>query len=237
MLDKPQRNEVAWMGNVDSPKHLYKRNTTTSYKWVRVCPTGNREKEYATFQSLRREGYVLMDREGNSLLNANGQVEGDKPLPAIKSTLSMDAIGASLEQIKLLDLTSIPEGENPITRLLTLSDRISLIRFNEALGQLPRETLIGYALQVTIKVQGYTGPHQLTNGLVTPSWMHSSMEIGDAELLGHLVISLARTDKPGILALLEKLLPEVVRLESLKTGQASPPDVTNPDPHWRDGAA
>lgn len=231
--------QVAWIGYGDGPKHLYKRHRLID-QWVRASGD-NRETEFATFQDLRRKGYVLVNKEGGPILDENGHPVGDKPLPPAKSTISMEAVQAGLEMIKTVDMDSVPEGDNPITRLLTLEDRISLIRFNDALVELPREILIGHALQVALKVQGHGGAVKLTDGVITPPWMQSCMEIGDAGLIGHLVLTLAQSDKDAILALLKKLLPEVVRLERLKTNTEDTNDRGTTLPNalpddWRDEA-
>ncbi|WOL31384.1 hypothetical protein [Microcoleus phage My-WqHQDG] len=204
--------QVAWVGYNDGPRHLYKRHSLAD-PWTRASGN-NREVEYATFQDLRRKGYSLVNSDGSPILDEQGQVVGDKPLPPAKSTLSMEAIQAALDKALTLDLTTVPNGESPITRLLTLEDRISLIRFNEALSGLPRETLVGYALQIAVRVQGHT-PLLLIDGIVTPAWMQDCMTMGNPALLGHLIVSLARADKREILTLIHKLLPEVVRLDSL----------------------
>ena len=220
-LDGPDIHvrQVAWIGYGDGPRHLYKRHSLVD-PWTRASGN-NREVEYAAFQDLRRNGYTLVNSDGSPILDEQGQVVGDKSLPPAKSTLSMDAIRAGLDNTMTLDLTSVPDGENPITRLLTLEDRISLIRFNEALADLPRETLVGYALHVAVKVQGHT-PLLLIDGIVTPIWMQSCLTMGDPALLGHLIVSLARADKREILTLIHKLLPEVVRLHSLHHDAGAP---------------
>jgi hypothetical protein len=222
-LDGPDIHvrQVAWIGYGEGPKHLYKRHTVVD-PWTRASGN-NREVEYATFQDLRRKGYTLVNSDGSPILDEQGQVVGQVPLPPAKSTLSMEAIQAGLDKALALDLTAVPDGENPITRLLTLEDRISLIRFNEALADLPRETLVGYALQVAVRVQGHT-PLLLTDGITIPTWMHSCMTMGDPALLGHLIVSLARADKREILTIIHKLLPEVVRLHTLHHSSYDAPD-------------
>lgn len=207
--------QVAWIGNdTGGPKFLYSRDLTVSPTWARV-KVSNREVEFATFQQLRRGGYVLVNRDGGPVLDTDGTVMGTEPLPPATSNISMEAVKQELVKVQGVDLTDIPEGEVASTRLLSLEQRMSLIRFTDSLVDLPRETLIGYLLQVALYTEGGVNRSRASTAMA-PDWMQPAMRIYDATLLGEAVCTLANYDKDTLIGLLKQVLPELVRLEGMK---------------------
>jgi hypothetical protein len=216
-LNPVHQKQVAWFGTETGPKHLYKRNTAASYSWARACPRGNREMEYAMFQDLRRNGHVLVTKEGGPVLDTDGTVMGTEPLPAATSNISMGAVEAMLGKVKDLDLTDIPEGEVASTRLLSLEQRMSLIRFTDSLVDLPRETLIGYYIQVSLYLQGQVGKDSArSSSAMAPDWIQPALRICDSTLLGQSVLMVAGYNKDTIIDLLKQALPELVRMEGMR---------------------
>lgn len=213
-LDGPyiHTRQVAWIG--DGPKYVYKRDTITQ-SWVRAS-NGDWQAQFSTFQTLRRQGYCLVHKDGSPVLDTDGTVMGAEPLPPAKSdTPTMEAMEVALHKLKDLDLDSVPEGEEPITRLLSLNDRMALIRFKDTLQELPRETLLGYAMQAVIKVRGGVPASQ---GAEAYTQVIRSMWglIDDPAALGKVILELGNCDKATLLSILKSLLPEVMRLEGLK---------------------
>lgn len=219
-LNPVHQKQVAWFGSEFGPKHLYKRNTAASYAWARACPKGNREMEYAMFQDLRRNGgYVLVTKEGGPILDDDGNVLGTEPLPPATSNISMESVEAMLGKVRSIDLTDIPEGEVASTRLLSLEQRMSLIRFTDSLVDLPRETLIGYYIQVNLYLQGQVGKDKArSSAAMAPDWIQPALRLCDATVLGQAILTLSSYDKEAIIGLLKQALPEVVRMEGLRDG-------------------
>ena len=213
-LNKNISRQVAWIGAEDERKKLYKRDKVSD-SWVLAYPSGG-DKEFHTYQDLRRQGYVLVDEHGNNILDINGQVIGDKPLPPAKSDISLEKIDEALSKLEGWDSSPTPDGNNPITGLLTLKEREELITFNEKLSNLPVTTLRGYALQVSLYVQPHNGTVQCLNRLLLPSWMLSCMGKTDANIVGQLVTTIGYANKEELLKILKQSLPEVVRLAGLR---------------------
>ena len=217
MQELGSTKQVAWIGNDrGGPKFLHKRDLAVSPIWARV-KVSNREIEFATFQQLRRNGYLLVTEEGGPVLDTDGSVMGTKPLPPATSNISMEAVEAMLGKVKDIDLDDIPEGEVASTRLLNLEQRMSLIRFTDSLVDLPRETLIGYYIQVSLYLQGQVGKDTArSSSAMAPDWIQPALRLCDSTLLGQSVLLVAGYDKPTIIDLLKKELPELVRMEGMK---------------------
>jgi hypothetical protein len=129
----------------------------------------------------------------------------------------MEAVDAMLDKVKELDLTDIPEGEVPSSRLLSLEQRMSLIRFTDSLVDLPRETLIGYYMQVSLYLQGQVGKDVArSSSAMAPDWIQPALRLCDSTLLGQSVLLLAGYDKDTIIGLLKQALPELVRMEGMR---------------------
>ena len=213
--------QVAWFSEEEGgPKYLYKRSDSMSSTWRRAYPATHsskgREAEFATFQSLRRQGYCLVNRDGSPILDGNGNVVGNTPLPAAKSNISIEHVEATLSKLVSLDASSIQEGEVLSTRLLTLPQRMSLIKLNEHLEGLTREELVGYAMQAIIKlgpslVKG-TAPYDESQDVVCsllPSWLQSAKDMGTTTTY------LTKADKGTLLSLLKEMLPYITLLEGM----------------------
>ncbi len=231
MLEEDSSKQVAWLeAEVGGPKYLYKRDNGNA-TWNRAHPSTHdnqgREAEYALFQALRRKGYCLVNKEGGPILDEKGQVIDNTPLAPSKLSVSMEAIEEAISKLTTLDIASIPEGEVPSSRLLTLAQRMSLIKLNEHLEKLPREVLIGHTLQAAMRVQ--TGSTKQPVDVSLPDWLQPSMEVGDAQYLGTITVQLSMASKETLLDLLRQLLPEVARLEGLRGAV--------PAPDRREGAA
>jgi len=129
----------------------------------------------------------------------------------------MEAVEAMLGKVRELDLDDIPEGEVASTRLLSLEQRMSLIRFTDSLVDLPRETLIGYLLQVALYTEGTVNKSRTkASAAMAPDWMQPAMRIYDATTLGEAVCTLAMYDKDTLIDLLKQALPELVRMEGMR---------------------
>jgi hypothetical protein len=209
--------QVAWLtvtqSNTTGPKYLYKRGNLASV-WSRATNSKNREAEFALYQTLRRQGYVLVNRDGTPMLDEKGAVIGDKPLPPATSTATMEDVQVALDKVTAMDMTSVQDGEVPITRLLTLEQRIALMKFTESLTDLPRELLMGYTLQVALHTQ--TCSNRVTPDPSIPEWLQPAMSICDPTDLGHIISGLAKADKDELISLLKEGLPEVMRLQGIR---------------------
>lgn len=219
MQELASTKQVAWIGNdTGGPKFLYKRDLAVSPTWARV-KASNREVEFATFQQLRRSGYVLVTGEGGPVLDTDGTVMGTLPLPPATYNVSMEAVKQELAKVRTIDLTDIPEGEVASTRLLSLEQRMSLIRFTDSLVDLPRETLIGYYLQVSLYLQGQVSKDiARSSAAMAPDWIQPALRLCDSTMLGQAVLMVAGYDKDTIIGLLKQALPELVRMEGMKNG-------------------
>lgn len=211
------QKQVAWIGNDSGgPKFLHKRDLSVSPTWARVR-IKDREVEFATFQQLRRSGYILVTDVGGPVLDTDGTVMGTQPLPPATSNISMDAVKQELARVRSIDLTDIPEGEVACTRLLSLEQRMSLIRFKDTLADLPRETIMGYLLEVNLYLQGQVGKDMAkASATMAPEWMEAAMRMCDPTVLGQTVEVLASHDKDTLIGLLEQMLPEMVRLHGMR---------------------
>jgi len=209
--------QVAWLtvtaSNTTGPKYLYKRDNLTS-AWSRATNSKNREVEFALYQTLRRQEYVLVNRDGTPITDEKGAVIGNKPLPAAVFSPTMEDVQAALDKVTAMDMTSVQDGEVPITRLLTLEQRIALMKFTESLTDLPRELLMGYTLQVALHIQTYT--QKATPDQSVPEWLRPVMSICDPTDLGHIISGLAKADKSELISLLKEGLPEVMRLQGIR---------------------
>ena len=206
--------QVAWLSDEEGgPKYLYKRPDNIS-AWRRAYPATHnskgREAEFALFQSLRRKGYCLVNRDGSPILDGNGNVIGNKPLPASKSNISIEHIEDTLSKLMSLDISSVQEGEVLSTRLLSLTQRMSLIKLNEHLEGLHREELVGYAMQAVMQL----GPSMVRGSspydISLPDWLQSAKDMGTITTL------LAKADKTTLLSLLREMLPYITLLEGMK---------------------
>jgi len=217
MQELASTKQVAWIGNdTGGPKFLHKRDIAISPTWARVR-VKDREVEFATFQQLRRSGYVLVTEVGGPVLDTDGTVMGTEPLPPATSNISMEAVEAMLAKVKDLDLDDIPEGEVASTRLLSLEQRMSLIRFTDSLVDLPRETLIGYYMQASLYLQGQVGKDMArSSSAMAPDWIQPALRLCDSTLLGQSVLLVAGYDKATIIDLLKQALPELVRMEGMR---------------------
>jgi len=126
----------------------------------------------------------------------------------------MEDVQAALDKVTAMDMTSVQDGEVPITRLLTLEQRIALMKFTESLTDLPRELLMGYTLQVALHIQTYT--QKATPDQSVPEWLRPVMSICDPTDLGHIISGLAKADKSELISLLKEGLPEVMRLQGIR---------------------
>lgn len=217
MQELASTKQVAWVGNdTGGPKFLHKRDLAVSPTWARVR-VRNREVEFATYQQLRRDGYALVTEGGGPVLDTDGKVLGTKPLPPATSNISMEAVDAMLGKVRDIDLNDIPGGEVASTRLLSLEQRMSLIRFTDSLADLPRETLIGYLLQVALYTESTVNKSRTkASAAMAPDWMQPAMRIYDATLLGEAVCTIAKYDTGTLIGLLKQALPEVVRMEGMR---------------------
>lgn len=210
------QKQVAWIGNDSGgPKFLHKRDLSVSPTWARVR-VKDREVEFATFQQLRRSGYVLVTDVGGPVLDTDGSIMGTQPLPPATSNISMEAVEAMLAKVQTLDISDIPGGEAS-TRLLSLEQRMSLIRFKDTLPDLPRETIIGYLLEVNLYLQGQVGKDMArASASMAPEWLQAAVKVCDPTVLGQTVEVLASHDKDTLIGLLEQMLPEMVRLHGMR---------------------
>jgi hypothetical protein len=215
--------QVSWFSlSEDGPKKLHRR-ANCKEPWVRVTKTGGNEFwEFHEYQNLRRKGYVLVTKEGDPIVDDKGEVIGNTLLPPSKVTYDEDVLRAAIDIASNIDMESIPEGVPLPSVLLTLQQRIDLMRFQEMLEEQSIDTLIGLAFQAIVYVSTPDGQNKSLrkDSLITtlPPAFHTVGDTLDtAKVLGQTILELAvRADREALLDILKKVLPQALHLQSFR---------------------